>query len=298
MTTPTFVERDDPEAVFSTLSDTNRVDILRALWEAEGHEATFSDLREAVGMRDSGQFNYHLDKLVGRLVTRTDEGYELTRTGMQVVGAVEAGTYTTSADVDSIPVSAPCGTCGGTQTLSYENQTVLVECEDCGIHMAVGVPPSVIAGYDREEIPAVASRYLQSKLRQIYDGFCLYCDGAIEPTVDSLSAIIDVSENVPEDIAAEIKDSAFVQFECSRCGGRVPTTPRITLLHHPAVIAFYYDHGISLSEESVWQFADLSADRQRLVETDPVRVRLTYTVDGDTLTLVVDGSLDVVEIES
>ena len=35
---------------------------------------TFSELREAVGMRDSGQFNYHLDKLLGTFVRVTEEG--------------------------------------------------------------------------------------------------------------------------------------------------------------------------------------------------------------------------------
>jgi len=45
-------------------------------------------------LRDSGQFNYHLGKLVDRFVTRTEEGCELTQPGIQVNGAIDAGSYT------------------------------------------------------------------------------------------------------------------------------------------------------------------------------------------------------------
>jgi hypothetical protein len=71
---------------FATLGNETRLSILLALWEAyEPFVATnavaFSELRERVGMRDSGQFNYHLDKLRGHFVRKTDAGYELRRAG-------------------------------------------------------------------------------------------------------------------------------------------------------------------------------------------------------------------------
>ncbi|MEF8884798.1 MAG: helix-turn-helix domain-containing protein, partial [Haloarculaceae archaeon] len=91
MDEPRPVETRDPDEAFAALADDTRVDILRALWSDEDQRATFSELREAVGMRDSGQFNYHLDKLVGRFVRKTDDGYELTLAGLYVNGAIEAG---------------------------------------------------------------------------------------------------------------------------------------------------------------------------------------------------------------
>ena len=66
-----MITTDETEEAFTALSDATRIGILRTLWDAEDHEATFTELREAVGMRDSGQFNYHLDKLTGRFVTTT-----------------------------------------------------------------------------------------------------------------------------------------------------------------------------------------------------------------------------------
>lgn len=115
MSEPEFVEQADPDEVFTALSDGNRVAILQALWDAEGNRASFSEIREAVGMRDSGRFNYHLDGLVGRLVRRTDEGYELTQSGVHHNGSFEAGAYTTAASLEPITLEDPCSTCGGTR---------------------------------------------------------------------------------------------------------------------------------------------------------------------------------------
>ena len=80
------------------LSDERRVAIVRELAAAgavPGSPVTisFSELLERVGIRDSGQFNYHLGRLRGRFVDRTDEGYRLTPTGAAlgetILGSVE-----------------------------------------------------------------------------------------------------------------------------------------------------------------------------------------------------------------
>ena len=85
------------------LSDERRVAIVRELAAAgavPGSTVTisFSELLERVGIRDSGQFNYHLGRLRGRFVDRTDDGYRLTPTGAAVgetiLGSVEdSGKY-------------------------------------------------------------------------------------------------------------------------------------------------------------------------------------------------------------
>lgn len=58
---------------FESLGNVTRLAIQLALWEAKkpgpplselsDPPVSFSELRECVGMRDSGQLNYHLDKL-------------------------------------------------------------------------------------------------------------------------------------------------------------------------------------------------------------------------------------------
>lgn len=68
----------------SVLANEHRIEILRALANAD-EPLGFSDLRESIGMYDTGRFNYHLTELRGRFVRRTGSGYELGHAGERVV---------------------------------------------------------------------------------------------------------------------------------------------------------------------------------------------------------------------
>jgi len=179
MEEPEFVEKTDPEEVFAALSDDTRIAILRTLWDADQHVLSFSDLREAVGMRDSGRFNYHLGKLVGQFVKQTDGGYTLIRAGVQINGAIEAGAYTVETSLEPIELDSPCASCAA--------------------NARFGVPPNVLAGHGRETIPSVAGRYLNATFRRITDGFCPFCDGAVDPTVSAVGDVVEGPEELPDD---------------------------------------------------------------------------------------------------
>lgn len=80
-------------ALFDLLSDETRLRIVSALAayeHAHPNEPTirFAALRERVDARDSGRFNYHLRKLDGILVEKSDDGYSLTPVGRQIVATV------------------------------------------------------------------------------------------------------------------------------------------------------------------------------------------------------------------
>lgn len=104
--------------------------ILRALFAEPYAPQSFSTLREHVGERDSGKFNYHLGKLVGRFVRKSDDGYELTLAGWQIIGAVLSGAYTASGTIDPIDLTVSCPACEGTVRLTYEDERVTVACLD------------------------------------------------------------------------------------------------------------------------------------------------------------------------
>lgn len=82
-----------PGEAFSVLGNETRVAILQTLWNVGG-TAAYSELKERVGVRDSGRFNYHLDRLVGHFVERVDGGYRLTVAGEQAAQAVKANMFT------------------------------------------------------------------------------------------------------------------------------------------------------------------------------------------------------------
>jgi DNA-binding transcriptional ArsR family regulator len=298
-----FVERADPDEVFGLLSNDTRVRILRALWETGDEEATFSELREAVGMRDSGQFNYHLDELVGRFVERTGNGYELTRAGKRINGAIEAGAYTASGSIDPLELEEPCPTCGGGRTFHYEDETVRVECADCPVSYRFGVPPAAFAGHDRESIPAVASRYLRTKIERITNGFCPFCDGPLTPTVAPIPELepdadaADEHEDVPEAVAEQVEAVPWVQYTCGQCAAEPTVGLTLAFIDHPAVVSFYYARGADVRDRAVWDFGDGDPEQQVVRSREPFRASVTYEADGDSLTLTVDEDLAVVDIE-
>lgn len=301
MTDPDFVEETDPQEVFALLANDIRVGILQALWEIDDGAATFSELREAVGTDDSGQFNYHLGKLVDRFVARTDDGYALTHEGQLINGSIAAGTYTMAGEIDPITLEEACPTCGGTRTLHYDGEQATVECDSCPVTGGFVLPPGVLAGYDRETIPTVASRYLRTSFHGIDSGFCLYCEGRVRSSIGSIPDVFDTPleeiDDVPESLAATVEEVPWVRYECERCGTAPTASLDLVFLDHPAVAGFYYDRGIDVTGRSIWEIGVPDPNRSEIVEREPFRARVTYRVEGDAVTLTVDDRLDVVGVD-
>lgn len=135
----------DVERAFWLLSDETRIVILRALWAADEDTVSFSELREAVGNPNSGQFNYHLGKLADHFVSKVEGGYELTQAGREVVRAVLAGSITDQPTVGPGPVDGDCTACGAQPALRYDEYGI-VECSDCGATVTwTEFPPAGLA---------------------------------------------------------------------------------------------------------------------------------------------------------
>jgi hypothetical protein len=286
-----MITTDETEEAFTALADSTRLAILRTLWERDDGVATFTELREALGMRDSGQFNYHLDQLTGRFVTKTDAGYELTLAGQLVYGSILSGAYSKETSFGPIPLSNPCPACGGSRTLTYADETVKVECDSCDIAPSAGVPPGVFAGYDREDVPAVANRYFRTIVQQANNGFCWYCEGKTTPTVVLMNELVEDTVEHP----GKGDELPVVQYGCDRCGNSLTVNLGNSLLANPAVVSFYYDRGINVQETSLWEFATWNTDRTRLLDPDPLRARVSYHAGGERFDLVVDEGLSVVD---
>lgn len=300
MTEPEIVEQSEPDAVFTLLSDDIRVEILQALWDTDGR-LSFSEIRDAVGIRDSGQFNYHLDKLTGRFVRKTEDGYELTQAGQHINGAIASGAFTMEASMEPITLDSPCSTCGGTQSLTYEDETVTVECDSCPVSAHFPFPPGIFAGHEREQIPEVASDYLRSTMNWIDAGFCPYCDGKMVPSVAPLTDPDDPDEAFAEELAESLDIDPttipWIDYSCQRCGAASSASLHLALVNHPAVAGFHFDHAIDLSEKSLWEFPIMDDETVTIEETDPFRASVTYTAGDESLTIVVDDEMTVQEID-
>lgn len=274
---------DDAVEAFSLLGDDTRLAIIRALWDADD-PLTFGELRTRVGVRDSGRFNYHLKKLNERFVRKREGGYELRFAGRRVMGALLEGTYDRAATVDEIPVDGPCLECGAPLTYRYEDEEASVSCDNGHDMLKSGLPPGALAGRDDEEIPQVFERYIRRQFERTKAGFCPNCSG---PTVARV---------VPSD-EWHRTDHTVVTFACERCGQGLHSDIAAGLLDHPETIAFARAHGVDVRETPIWELSFLH-DATTTVTDDPFHATVTFPIDGDELTLVVDETFSVVSVRT
>lgn len=277
------VDRRTPAEAFALLDNEIRLSILEALSDA-GESLTFSALRERVGERDSGKFNYHLGKLAGHFVRRTETGYELTLAGDQIVGALLAGTYTADVSLDPIEIDNECPNCGGGPLVAeYADEYVTVTCADCEPWFnRFTFPPGTVEQFDRDELPGAFDRWLRSEFQRIVAGFCTTCSGR-------MVGRLELAEDRPE--------PAQVTFHCDRCGDTATASPSMALFYHPAAIGFYYDHGIDVTRTPSWEVSARQDVSVEVVSEDPITVRVTARIDDEVLEATIDERARVAAIE-
>ncbi|WP_267639762.1 winged helix-turn-helix domain-containing protein [Haloarchaeobius amylolyticus] len=290
------VDQLPPDEAFALISHETRFRILEELNEAD-EPLAFARLRERVGMRDTGQFNYHLGKLTDRFVRKVedDDGsagrYKLTAAGKRVVGGVLSGGLTKTIDGETVPVGSGCLFCGEEMELAFETDRIRVQCPECGeMFTDIEVPAGVMEGHAREDAPAVVDRWLKRYIHIDEFGFCGTCDGPLSRRVLS-SGDPDPPDWLTEDDGWEVA----VRNECERCGDSSYSDLGAALLSHPAIVAFHHDHGIDVRETPLWEHDWLSTKTADVVEEDPLRVELSFSLDDERLVLVVDRGLTVVE---
>ncbi|WP_115865454.1 winged helix-turn-helix domain-containing protein [Halorussus litoreus] len=293
---------------FAILGNETRMDVLRALWEAD-EPRSFADLRAAVAPNDRGNFSYHLGKLTDHFVRKTGEGYDLRFAGEQVVRAVLTGTITSAPSLQPAETDERCPYCGATVEMAYEEEVISVRCTECsgvvggeypdGAYMHYQFPPSGLDGRTREEAIDAAHVLYDSKVAPMMKGICPECAGQV-----AISYEICGDHRVGESGMCPSCDNRFEVwsiFECERCQYSRRSVVWFAALNHPAVAAFYHDHGL---DEKI-PFRKLTWDNARFVErvtgtvvgTEPYRFRVTIPVDEDELVVEMDDELDVLHVE-
>lgn len=269
---------------FELFGDERRVRILQALSERlrerpEDPALGFSDLRRAAGIRDSGNFNYHLDHLTGSFVRKTDAGYRLTAAGAQVVASLIVGAYGAGERRGPTDVGDDCPVCGEGLTAVYEDGLLDVHCEN-DHSFRNPLPPGTIDDRDVEGIVEIATLRIHETLELAAADTCPSCYAQLEWSVDPTF----------ED------DFRHFGNHCPRCGVTIQLPVVGSLLQHPDVVAFYHDHGIHVRRHPIWSPEFYTAVRAEGRE-DPVRVDVTIDLDGDRLDATLDESLTVIDVE-
>ncbi|WP_435063208.1 winged helix-turn-helix domain-containing protein [Halobaculum sp. EA56] len=287
-------DESSPRRTFELLADETRLGIITALGDASGRGGyatlAFSELQEAVGVEDSGQFNYHLQQLTGDFVESDGGGYKLTLAGIRAYQAVVAHSFTPRTRIEPFPVpdSEPCDACGGTLEAWYEDGRAHIACSECGD--VVHYYPLSAKDFDMDDpgsfLRAAAIRVIRDESSMLH-GVCPYCTGepvwSLEPSSDHWEEK-DLRE---EDLIAHVA--------CERCAWFVYGDPAGKLRFHPVVSSFLLDHGADPWEDFPWR---LPFDRDLTVlSMEPPKAEIEYAIDGDRLRVVVDEHFEVVEHE-
>jgi hypothetical protein len=277
-------EATESASAFGRLADPLRVSILLALWEtARRGEATFSDLREAVGVHDSGHFNYHLGKLVGPFVAKTDAGYRLRPVGLLVVDAVQAGAFTDPPEVGPFDAGGVCPDCAGPLEARYVGGELRIDCPACEIAVTMFVfPPCAVEEREGEALLAAYAARTRRFVSLAGSGVCPFCGAPTETSVTPNADITHLDHPV--------------RYTCDGCGGAIRASLGLHLLDAPPVVSFLDDHGEAPDDRPYWRVPFCVGDDDvELVAEDPPQFDLSLSRDGETLRVTVDGVGEVIE---
>jgi hypothetical protein len=267
------------DGAFELLADDTRAAIVRALAARQRDHPndpalSFAALRKEAGVRDSGNFNYHLGKLRGRFVAK-DDGYRLTPQGIRLAALVASGFD--DVEVEATPLDSDCPACGDALAVRYADGLVTVACGNDHV-----LPQSFLwpAGADREpeSLADVASLSALQTAERVAAGVCPVCDGVVDP-------------------ALERTDHEFVPFTyvatCEDCGAPMGVPPLLVAVRHPAVVSFLHERGVDVPGTPVWELPVWGASTTAVSE-DPLRVRVTVELDGDELAVTAGPGATVV----
>lgn len=279
-----------PDEAFGLLGNETRVEILRVIAQETASKpnretVAFSEIYDGLDIRDSGQFSYHLDKLLDHFVEQLDSGYRLSYAGWQVVWAIRAGTFHEAAATE-FDAPGTCYACGEAALRARTRNAWLgISCESCDTLLTSNpLPPAVLETRSLEEITHVYDAVVRNRVALVSERVCLQCCGPMEATIT-------------DDTLEEWSVDAIPQFTCSYCAYWYHPHFGLLLLDHSTVEAFFSDYGVELADRPFWDIPfcvdpSLVTVRSR----DPWRIDVEVTEDGRELRAVFDETAAIHEV--
>lgn len=287
--------------------------ITRETYDPSGLSAVpFSELRELVGIRDPGNFNYHLRELEGTFIRKGEDGYELLPAGNRIVATVVSIAGTEEVTLEPTEIDLACPQCGAPTLVTYQRGRMYHLCTECDGNIVVGDrhPPRILSGIvldrsvlrDRspEDLLLVQYGWKFYSFALAMQGICIMCSGQMEGTIN----VCDDHEPSPRGPCGScgFTYEAAGHFSCSVCNhsmlwGVIPLSSI-----HPAGIGFCWEADIELdfgsgSLDTLRRLYDLYNDSTVSIQSyDPPSVSVTLRNNDDELTISFDEDLTAVHV--
>jgi hypothetical protein len=300
-----------PDEAFSVLGSEVRLAVLRVLSAADG-PLTYAELYERVEYDDPSNFSYHLDQLVGHFVRKTDQGYRLYDAGRRVVGAVLSGAVSDTPVVEPTEAEKQCPFCGAPVAVGFQHGRVEQSCTECagllrfadsdgrrfteygslGFFM---LPPAGVRGRSPQEMLEAAWTWRHADFLTDSAGVCSRCSAKLETSVEVCESHDD-SDGMCEECGRRY--AMMFNLYCPNCNYDPTSIAPGVLLSNTELLAFLTDRGINpFVPESLNRASRALAEYdEEVISADPFEARLTFTVDGDSITVTLDDSLSVVDV--
>lgn len=299
------------DQAFQLLGDETRLAILRVLWESydplDPAPVSFSQLREGVGDVDPGRFNYHLGKLATQFITRVPDGYALSEAGKRIMRVVISGTAVDGVTIEPTEIDVSCIFCGGSTEIEYADGLLSHRCLGCTSRCVADYPPSLLS---QEELPSAAlidrtpddiyylnRVWMNHREGSAKDGVCPECSGPMP--VHTIRICEDHDPDPTHDEVCASCGSIFwamVYHVCTVCKFALQIPTLFYPPTHPAVLAFYDEHGVTFDLASHEDHAYMLDYREEVVSEEPLRLRTTIPLDGDELQVEFDDQMQVVTV--
>ncbi|WP_435119425.1 DUF7351 domain-containing protein [Halolamina sp. C58] len=266
------------ENAFAALGSEHRVEILRTLVVAVEEGAPglpFTELYDRTGIDSSSQFSYHLDRLTAEFVREVDGNYRPTSAGERVVRSIRAGMYTGTPSFDPVTVEGLCPACESTTLRAeYDDPHLQVACGDCGETVVTyDLSPAEAEGRDAMETLRACNRRALREYRTAIAGSCPTCYGLTTVAIEA----------GPDDGYACVAT-------CSQCDLRLFAPVELPLFGHPAVVSFYWEHGVDVTELPLWRLPEFIGDADRRVrDREPLALDITLHHGESSLAARIDA---------
>ncbi|MBP1988396.1 DUF7351 domain-containing protein [Halolamina salifodinae] len=270
--------------VFELLGQETRVEILRALLAArrDGPDPflSFTELKDAAGVRDTGRFNYHLNQLLGTLVVDTEDGYRLSSFGFRLFARLSAGLSDPDPDIEPVPLPGHCPECDAELAAAAGgNQFQLVCGEGHTLNEGLLGSPRAVANRSPEAAAETLALVNTQATELGVSGVCPSCHGRTEGGIEHVEGY-----------------GYRYRAPCSDCGNQFATTVGDCVATHPEVVSFLAERGIDARREATWTLPFRLPDTETVVSEDPLRLRVTVGAEfEESLDLVLDRTGSVVD---
>jgi hypothetical protein len=157
---------------------------------------------------------------------------------------------------------------------------------------ALYIPPAGERGRDPDELLSAAHTWSGVDMLSAAGGVCPWCSASVETSVE-VCARHDGADG--QCSACGRRRAVSIRYTCPNCIYERAGAFGVSLLSNTDVLAFLTAHGVNpITPDPYSSFTRALDYDEQVVSLDPFEVRITFTIDGDALTVTVEDD-DVTE---